>query len=261
MRRYLRALITGFSPWQCYTQYGNPTEDIAKMYENMKSLPNNIEVNGAVLPCTYNGSFSTLIREMGRLDWPDIVITTGLATRVPGITIERKGRNIKSGKYHQAVTTSTTPSGVIVKRGEFSYETTIDNYALYTALKNEGLNVKVSNDAEGFVCNFIIYLLSRRIREKGPQITHGHLHFPWTTDYEKILPNSQLRRRYFGRKTTVPKDDCIKAINVAIQTAADQIRYSEHRIVNDNPSDFVKPRSNVVTGIPSASGRLHVSIY
>lgn len=171
-----RALLTGFEPFGPYKF--NPTQDVVHAIDKRVG---DIEVVGLVLPGTYYGAFDIVSKSMDEFS-PDIILSTGLASRVQKIRLEATGRNIMVGKYPDA--NGLNPRGQpITSEGRAAYSTTANNIELANVLYASGIAADVSVDAEGFICNSLIYLTARRIREQKLQIKHAFFHTPWTDDY------------------------------------------------------------------------------
>jgi pyroglutamyl-peptidase len=192
------AILTGFGPYKY-----NPTQDIVREYN--KKIINNTEIVGLVLPCTYYGAFDLLSEKMHELH-PDIILSAGLASRVNGIRIETIGRNIMNGKYPDAE--GKNPNNEpLIKNGKDWYFTNSDSINLAKSLSKEKISAEISLDAEGFICNSLIYLTAREIQEKHLPIKFAFFHTPWTEDY---LDRINLE----PEKKTIKKDDLRKTIEI-----------------------------------------------
>ncbi|MCX6815069.1 MAG: hypothetical protein NTY20_05480, partial [Candidatus Aenigmarchaeota archaeon] len=202
-RNMKRAILTGFEPFGPYE--GNPVQDTAKEY-NGKRI-GDIEVAGIVLPSTYYGAFDVLSDEIDRLG-PDMILGTGLASSVRRIKLEAVGENIMKGKYADA--NDYRPEGVrIAPKGKDFYRTNADNISLAYCLSKNGIPAEVSVDAEGFICNSLIYLTARRIEKENLPVRHAFFHTPWTQDY---LGRVKLEEG----KTTISKDELRRAIDLCL---------------------------------------------
>lgn len=198
-----RAILTGFEPFGPYRF--NPVQDITEEYDG-RTLEN-IEIVGLVVPCTYYGAFEKLSGEIDRLS-PDIILSTGLASRVPRIRLEAIGRNIMNGKYPDADGKEPKNEPIIID-GSMWYPTNADNVKLAHSLFEAGIPAEVSVDAEGFICNSLIYLTARRIHNEGLSIQHAFFHSPWTDDY---LDRIKLEEG----KVTIKKQDLRKVIEILL---------------------------------------------
>jgi len=198
-----RAILTGFEPFGPYSF--NPVQDTAREYDG--KIVDDVEVLGLVLPCTYYGSFDALSENMNRFS-PDIILSTGLASRVPRIRFESIGRNVMDGKYPDA-NGSKPDYEPIVPDGRPWYPTNSDFRALVNALRKNGIPAEISIDAEGFICNSLLYLTARRIHEEELAVGYAFFHTPWTDDY---LDRIKLEHG----KVTIKKCDLRKAIEVTL---------------------------------------------
>lgn len=199
-----KAILTGFEPFGPYKY--NPVQDIAREYDGKRI--GNIEVIGLVLPCTYYGAFNLLSEKIDRI-YPDIVLSTGLGSRVKGIRIESIGRNIMNGKYADAEG-KKPENEPLVKGGKKWYSTNADNIHLANSLYEAGIPVELSIDAEGFICNSLVYLTAKRISNENLPIRFVFFHTPWTKEY---LDRINLEQG----KISIEKSDLNKSIEILLQ--------------------------------------------
>jgi len=198
-----RAILTGFEPFGPY-QF-NPVQDTTREYDGRTIK--DIEITGLVLPCTYYGAFEVLSEKIDQLS-PDIIINTGLASRVKRIRLEAIGRNIMNGKYPDA-DGKEPKNEQIIPGGKSRYLTNANNIELANILYEYGISSEISVDAEGFICNSLLYLTARRINEEKLPISHAFFHTPWTEDY---LDRIELEKG----KVTINKQDLLKTIEILL---------------------------------------------
>lgn len=199
-----RAILTGFEPFGHYKF--NPTQDAAAEYNGKRF--DDLEIVGLVLPCSYHGAFDALSMEIDRLS-PQIVLSTGLASRVPRIRLELYGRNLMNGKYPDA-DGNKPENEPIVRGGKPWYRVNSDPASLANSMHEAGIPSELSVDAEGFICNSLIYLTARRIHEERLPVSHAFFHIPWTDDY---LDRIELE----NGKATIRKTDLRKAIEISLK--------------------------------------------
>ncbi len=199
-----KAILTGFEPFGNYKF--NPTQDIVREYD--RRTIKGIEVVGLVLPCTYYGAFQLLSEKIDELS-PDIILGSGLASRVQRIRLEAIGRNMMNGKYPDAegIKPDKKP---IVEGGRLWYPTNSDNIALADSLYEADIPAEVSVDAEGFICNSLIYLTAKRISNENLPIRFAFFHTPWTEDYLDRVTLEQ-------GKIAIKKSDLRKTIELLLQ--------------------------------------------
>lgn len=202
-----RAIITGFEPFGPYKF--NPTQDIAKEYDGKKVM--NIEIVGLILPCTYYGAFELLSEKIDELS-PEVVLSTGLASSVQRLRIEAIGRNIMNGKYPDA-NGQKPENKPILDDGKSWYAANSNSACLANALYELGMPAEISVDAEGFICNSLIYLASGKIHNKKLPIKNAFVHTPWTDDY---LGKIELEKT----KVTIKKEELKKGIEILLTTLA-----------------------------------------
>ncbi len=200
----VKAILTGFEPFGPYKF--NPVQDITEEYDGQKV--GDIEICGLVLPSTYYGAFDLLSKKINQLS-PNIILSTGLASRVKGIRFETTGRNIMNGKYPDAK--GFEPKNKpIIKEGKAEYKINVNVADLKNLLSKAGIPVEISNDAEGFICNSLLYLTLRKIHEEQLPIKYVYFHIPWTDDY---LGRIKLEKG----KITIKKQDLRRGIEILLK--------------------------------------------
>jgi pyroglutamyl-peptidase len=205
-----RAILTGFEPFGDYKY--NPVQDTTKEY-NGKKLED-IEIIGLVLPCTYYGAFEVLSNKINEFS-PEIILSSGLASRVERIKLESVGKNIMGSKYADAE--GRKPNNEpLIERERAWYSTTSDNTFLARLLNEKKISAEVSKDAESFICNSLIYLTARRIFKEYLPIKFTFFHTPWTDDYLDKVNIEQ-------GKTTIKKCDLKKTIEILIKAMGKSI--------------------------------------
>ena len=205
-----RAILTGFEPFGPYKY--NPVQDTAREYDGKRL--GDIEVVGLVVPCTYYGAFQLLSEKIDELS-PDIILGSGLASRVQRIRLEAIGRNIMNGKYADAEG-KKPENELIVEGGRLWYPTNSDSISLANSLYEAEIPAEVSVDAEGFICNSLIYLTSKRISDDNLPIRFTFFHTPWTEDY---LDRINLEQG----KIAIKKSDLKKTIEILLQELGEEL--------------------------------------
>lgn len=198
-----RAILTGFEPFGPYKY--NPTQESVGKYNGR--MLKGIEITSLVLPNAYHGAFDILSEEIDKLS-PNMILSTGLSSSIKRIRIEAIGRNIMNGKYPD-INGLKPINELIIQDGKPWYQTTADSVGLANALYLAGIAAELSVDAEGFSCNSLTYLTSRRIREEGLPIQNAFFHTPWTDDYlDRIVLEEG--------KITIRRQDLEKAIEICL---------------------------------------------
>lgn len=170
-------ILTGFKPFGSYAC--NPVEDSTNRF-NGKTV-SEYTVVGAVLECTYRGAFDALQKIIEATD-PIGIVSTGFASRVRGIQFETTGRNIMNGKYPDADGFEPKKVPIIPHAPEF-IDSTANNHALANMVHAGGVPTKMSADAEGFICNSLLYLTSKHVRSMLLRTPNAFIHTPWPKEY------------------------------------------------------------------------------
>ena len=200
-----RAILTGFAPFGPYTC--NPTADLAQELDGQ--VINGTEIRGIVLPATYWTAAQRLWKEVESFQ-PDRIVSIGLASAVPCIQIEVRGKNLTKGKYPDA-NGLFLQEGQLEKRGPYLVKVNSGYRALKDALSIEGIEARLSINADAFICNALLYLTMRRIFTSGRKaiLPYSFIHAPWTANY---LDRVTLE----PGKVTVSWDDLVRTAIIAL---------------------------------------------
>jgi len=174
----IKVLLTGFTPFGHY--HYNPTQDLVHRLSGKKLA--NGKIIGKVLPCSYTKA-ADVAYNMIKKHKPDMVISFGLASRVPSLKLETRGQNIMNSRYTDS--DGKCFSGAPIKADDKKfYYTSKKTPLLVQKLNKLGIKAEISNDAEGFICNTLVYLLSKSISESESPIPFVFIHTPWTDVYK-----------------------------------------------------------------------------
>ncbi len=199
-----KVILTGFQPFGPYKF--NPVEESTKYFD--KKLLKGNKIKGIVLPCTYFGAFKILKEAVEELN-PDHILSTGLASSVRGIRFETTGINRMEGKYPDAE--GYSPKGIpLIPGGKESIKTNSDNLYLSQILSNNGIKTEISNNADYFICNSLIYLTSNFLQNNKPEIMNTFIHVPWTENYKSKI-------KLEPHKVMIPKRELQDSIETIIQ--------------------------------------------
>jgi pyroglutamyl-peptidase len=205
-----KAILTGFEPFGNYLS--NPTKDVVNSFN--KRFSDDIEVNPLILPCSYYDAFYRLNEAIKEFK-PDIILSLGLASRIQMIRVETKGRNVMYHPRYSDCEGRTPQKEPIIPGAQDFYQvmTLRDARKLVANFCSMGVDAAVSNDAETFVCNSLMYLAAGTIHEQRLPIRFAYIHTPFTDDYRgkvDLRPN----------KHTIPKEDLQAAVAIALKTLA-----------------------------------------
>jgi pyroglutamyl-peptidase len=169
-----RILITGFGPFP-----GAPENPTQKLIEALRANPSILdglgEIRTEILAVEYDTAPARLAA-IGAEFIPDIAIHFGLSARASGFTLERLARNeIAANRPDNA---GGQPGDACIVEGGAGQPSTLPLEAIASALSSRGLPHSWSDDAGGYLCNYIFYL-SRSPHFTGfsPEIS-GFIHVP-----------------------------------------------------------------------------------
>lgn len=149
-----RILVTGFSVFPGAPV--NPTEHlVAALRADPALLASHGEVRAEVLPVEY-GRVPGLLEALGRDFAPDIAIHFGLSSKATGFTLERLARNaIAAAKPDNC---GVLPPPACIFDGGADLPSTLPLDEIAARLAGAGLPVDWSDDAGGYLCNYLFYL-------------------------------------------------------------------------------------------------------
>ncbi|MBO6719376.1 MAG: pyroglutamyl-peptidase I [Rhizobiaceae bacterium] len=169
-----RILITGFGPFP-----GAPENPTAKLVEAMRGNPVHLDglgdIRTEILAVEYD-TVPSRLAAIGAEFAPDIAIHFGLSARAEGFTLERLARNeIAADRPDNA---GGQPREACIVEGGVGQPSTLPLEAIASALGKAGLPHSWSEDAGGYLCNYIFYL------SRSPHFTgfapamSGFIHVP-----------------------------------------------------------------------------------
>jgi pyroglutamyl-peptidase len=149
----IRLLATGFTPFPGAPV--NPTEHLMRHFmDNPPDLGAGVDMRFAVLPVSYSGAIPALEEAAGEFD-PHIAVHFGLAAQTPGFRLERTARNeiASSNPDNEA----TVPTASCICDGAGHHPSTLPLADIHVALSAHNLPVVWSDDAGGYLCNYVFY--------------------------------------------------------------------------------------------------------
>lgn len=227
VRTLRTVLLTGFEPFGSYQ--ANPTEAVVKELDG-KHVAEGVTIVGAILPCSYERAPRIAIDLIGRYD-PAAVLSLGYASRVKKITVETCGHNRQQSPYFDC--DNRWRDGVkITGSGPKEVQTTGPNYLICQYLRAEGIGTNLSDDAEGFVCNTLIYNIALHVREFSPvsPTPFTYIHTPTTDRFFYLVSGTD--------KTVIPHDDLARSALIALRVMLDP----------DDCDDAIAPSTSATDG-------------
>lgn len=181
-----RILITGFSVFPGAPV--NPTERlIAALRADPSLLPVGADIRLEVLPVEY-GIVPGALESLGRNFKPDIAIHFGLSVKATGFTLERLARNEIAA--NRADNSGAQPQAACIIDGAGHCSSTLPLDAIHAALFRENLPADWSDDAGGYLCNYIFYLSrSPDFPAFAPEVS-GFIHVPPLKESEPGNPHA-----------------------------------------------------------------------
>lgn len=179
----MRILVSGFEAFGGHEV--NPTALlIASLYKNEIPYPKGMEIEGIVLPVTFEYSYELLKEKIEAFN-PDVVISLGLAEKRMAIEIESLAVN----KIHAPIPDNKglmPQNQLISAHGPEGYHSTLPLQGIEGALKASGVTVTISNSAGHFVCNDLFYRLMADNQES--QRLCGFIHVPLVKEQSPEAP-------------------------------------------------------------------------
>jgi pyroglutamyl-peptidase len=198
-----RILVTGFSVFPGAPV--NPTEKlIAALRADPGLLPAAADIRLEILPVEY-GVVPGLLETFGREFAPDIAIHFGLSAKATGFTLERLARNEIAA--NRADNSGIQPRAARIIDGAGDFASTLPLNAIHGALAAAGLPVAWSDDAGGYLCNYLFYLsLSGDFPAFAPEFS-GFVHVP------------PLKESEPGNPHAIPLADLVRGAAIIVQAS------------------------------------------
>lgn len=162
-------LVTGFGPFPGAPQ--NPSESVLR---RMSARSADASLVLQVLPTEYRAAGPLLDRLIAQLE-PDLCLCTGVG-KGPGVRIERLARN--DGTIADLDNAGQGWAGPIAPGGPPVYEAGLPLERIVCELAQRGHAAAISDDAGGYLCNFVFYRASHLVAERGMRTRCGFLHLP-----------------------------------------------------------------------------------
>ena len=169
-----RILITGFGPFP-----GAPVNPTAAMIEALAADPAALDGVGDIRTEILAVEYDTVPERLAGIAAgfaPDIAIHFGLSARAEGFTLERLARNeIAADRLDNS---GAQPHAACIVEGGEGHPSTLPLDAIAVALSEAGLPHSWSDNAGGYLCNYVFYLSrSPHFAEYAPEMS-GFVHVP-----------------------------------------------------------------------------------
>jgi pyroglutamyl-peptidase len=195
----VRLLVTGFTPFPGAPV--NPTEHLIRHFEDNPPLCNqDVEMRFAVLPVDYDQAIPALDAVSGDFD-PHVAVHFGLADEARGFRLERLARNAIAAR--QPDNAGSRPPNAAIDPAGRDMPSTLPLELIAQALEEHGLPVEWSDDAGGYLCNYVFYHstagLCRSVRARvsgfvhvGPVTIGGATDEPCVLDFRKFAEGAEM---------------------------------------------------------------------
>lgn len=164
------ALVTGFGPFPRVPR--NPSQ---LLVERLDDSIAGVTVHRRILPTEYSAAgplIGSLLDELR----PDICLCIGVGRGGDPLRLESTARNF--GTVGRPDHSGFTFSGAIAADAPETYAATLPLDRIHAALREQGHPVALSNDAGGYVCNYIFFTARHHIARSRLPTTCGFLHIP-----------------------------------------------------------------------------------
>lgn len=149
----IRLLVTGFTPFPGAPH--NPTEQLIRHFEANPPLGGlDVECRFAVLPVDYADAIPAL-EEFASGFEPHVAVHFGLAKEAAGFRLERLARNgIASDRPDNA---GAVPEASPIRHGAADIPSSLPLLRIAEALGARGHTVEWSDNAGGYLCNYVFF--------------------------------------------------------------------------------------------------------
>lgn len=181
-----RVLVSGFSVFPGAPV--NPTESlVARLAADPPVIPGPGTFRAELLAVEYDGLDGRL-EEIAASFAPDIAIHFGLARECRGFRLERLARNeIAPGRPDNS---GRQPDAAVIRQGGEDHASTLPLDEIARRLEARGHRVTWSDDAGGYLCNFLFYLSAGGICVGFRPAMSGFVHVPPSKEAEPDNPDA-----------------------------------------------------------------------
>jgi pyroglutamyl-peptidase len=167
-----KILVTGFGPFPGAPN--NPSAAIALSLARSQRAAHFARVRAAIIPTVYAeiADFPRLIAK----EKPDAVLMFGLANKTPWLRIETWGRN-RASLFHADAARGKSAQ-ILVPGAASVLPVRAPVRRLLQAARSAGVNVRLSNDAGGYLCNAAIFHALVSTPGKKPLVAFVHIPSP-----------------------------------------------------------------------------------
>lgn len=149
----VRLLVTGFTPFPGAPV--NPTEHLIRHFEQAPPLAGaDVACRFAVLPVDY-GQAVPALEEVSAGFEPHIAVHFGLANEARGFRLERLARNEIAARIPDNA--GNQPAGSEIRAGAEHAPSGLPLAEIEAALQARGHAVEWSDDAGGYLCNYVFF--------------------------------------------------------------------------------------------------------
>ncbi|MHA1616416.1 MAG: pyroglutamyl-peptidase I [Candidatus Njordarchaeales archaeon] len=208
----MRVLITGFEPFGKYKV--NPSWEVAKTLNGLEIA--GAEIVAEKLPVAFKKVIH-LIPELLRNHDPSIIISLGLASGRPVITVERVAINVMDTEKpdNEGYKPEDEP---IFQDGPAAYFATIPIKRIVKRLREEGIPAMISNSAGTYLCNTVMYTFLYYIDKMGMNARAGFIHLPF-------LPKQVVDKP----QPSMAFEMMVKGVRIAIEESINAFKESAGR--------------------------------
>ena len=175
MSEYKQTLITGFGPFGKVVS--NPSGRLLKRFAGQ--VIGDQLITTCLLPVSFTQApvfMDIALRAGGKNGAPfDHILMLGVADTETRWRVERCGRNANS---QFADMDGTIPDAIIEREAPEILPSTLPSEALELALNAVNLPAYISENAGGYLCNFILFDTLWKLRQSGSNAKAGFLHVP-----------------------------------------------------------------------------------
>ena len=167
----MKILMTGFDA------FGGETINPALEAVQAVRAPAGVELIRLEVPTVFGKSVQVVTRTMEK-EAPDVVLCIGQAGGRDAITPERVAINVMDCIAPDNIGQNPVDEP-ICPEGENALFATVPIKKMVTAIRQAGVNAKVSNTAGTFVCNQLLYGVLDWCARRSPATRAGFVHVPY----------------------------------------------------------------------------------
>lgn len=208
-------LLTGYEPFGDFES--NPSETVANQFDGEEVAGHRIDAE--VLPVEFDAAAGIVADAIAERD-PDAVVSTGLATGRPAVSVERVGINVEDARGTPDNAEADPENVPIDPGGADAHFATLPVTRIVERLLDRGVPARLSNSAGTHLCNDLLYSTRAYAEREGLDLPSGFVHLPATPDVAIRQADHAARGGSVGPSMPIPLQ--IEAVRTVLSVTGEE---------------------------------------